>query len=104
MTITTQPQSGDWKYGLFGCCGDVKTCCFVYCCSCLSQKRVAESLGGNGMAMCLLHFCFAPCITFYHRGQLRARDGIDGGLVGDILAVCCCTLCAMVQADRQATD
>ncbi|CBY33069.1 unnamed protein product [Oikopleura dioica] len=54
MTITTQPQSGDWKYGMFDCCGDVKTCCFVYCCSCLSAKRIQDSLNDNGSAVCLL--------------------------------------------------
>merc|ERR1712062_199262 len=104
MTITNQPASGEWKYGLLGCCDDVKTCCSIYCCSCLSQKRVAEALGGNGTLMCLLHFCFAPCVTWYHRDQLRKRDGIEGSVVKDLLTVWCCIFCAMVQADRQVQE
>jgi Cys-rich protein (TIGR01571 family) len=35
------------------------------------------------------------------RGRIREKYGIEGSLVNDLLAICCCPLCAMIQSARQ---
>ena len=42
-----------------------------------------------------------PCkkLTFF--SQVRDQKGIEGGLVGDVLAVWCCFPCVLCQAARE---
>ena len=45
--------NGEFKNGLFDCCGDCGACCKASCCPCLVAKSVGDHTGDNGTMWCL---------------------------------------------------
>ncbi|XP_075263129.1 uncharacterized protein LOC142354660 [Convolutriloba macropyga] len=94
---------GEWKEGLFSCFGDLKVCVCVYFIPCYVQGKVADAVGESCLIWTILFFvpvvdCIAAIIL---RGKVRDQKGIEGGLVGDVLAVWCCFPCVLCQAARE---
>ncbi|CAG5105833.1 Oidioi.mRNA.OKI2018_I69.chr1.g2494.t1.cds [Oikopleura dioica] len=114
--VTSQPlayksSNGEFKHGLFSCFGDLGTSCKVCWCPCLVHKSTQEGMGRDNGGTCLLlscASCFFPAgwlaISCIQRQELRERHGIEGGMIGDFLAVFCCLCCAMVQHDREVNQ
>ena len=48
---------------------------------------------------------FVPLLNIYAllkiRGKIRETKGIEGGLVGDLLTICFCGICALVQEAQE---
>lgn len=44
-----------------------------------------------------------PQIKEFLTFQIREKYGIEGSLINDLIAICCCPLCALIQSSRQVT-
>lgn len=96
-------MSAPWDVNLFECFADIKLCLVSWLCGVCQiahQKAVVEGHECN-MVDLLLSYCFPICCAVKVRGDIRAKYGIDGSLISDILTVWCCPLCAIVQQHRQ---
>ncbi|CBY31208.1 unnamed protein product [Oikopleura dioica] len=114
--VTSQPLSykstnGEFKHGLFSCCGQIGLSLKVCCCPCLVHKSTQEGMGRDNAGTCCLISCasvFFPLgwigISCLQRQEIRERHGIEGSALGDALAVWCCLCCAMVQHDREVNE
>jgi len=89
----------DWQNGLCGCFNDCGLCIISYILPCYQFGKNAEALGENCLVCGAASLCGLPLLIFgaLHRQKLRELKGIDGSLVGDIMAFLCCPLCAIVQ-------
>ncbi|XP_071959520.1 uncharacterized protein [Antedon mediterranea] len=94
---------GEFQNGLFGCFGNIGMCIFTYVVPCYTQGKLAESLGDDCL-LCGLSL-FVPFVNIYARlttrQKVRENKGIEGGIVGDLFAVCCCAICALVQEAQE---
>lgn len=94
---------GDWTVGLFGCFGNIGMCIFTCFVPCYTFGKVAESVGDDCL-LCGLAL-FVPLLNIYAlvmaRGKVRDSKGIEGGLVGDLLMICCCGWCALMQEAQE---
>jgi len=100
MATTRQAGGSDWKFGLFGCFGDMKLCLLTYLCPCYAMGKNAEGVGED----CLLHgllsivgLNFGPVV----RWRLRHDKGIGGSMLMDVLVYMLCPWCAVVQEARE---
>merc|ERR1712004_957345 len=96
-------RMGEWKEGLFSCFSDLKVCICAYFIPCYVQGKVGEAVGESCLICTLLVFLpLANCLAMvYLRGKVRDTKGIEGGLVGDLLAVWCCYPCALCQSAKE---
>jgi len=94
---------GEWSNGLFGCFSNCSTCIIGYFAPCYVHGKNAESVGDD-CVMCTLAF-FIPLANLWfiaqNRGKIREAKGIEGGLVGDLMTVCCCGCCAVIQQSNE---
>ncbi|KAK3592621.1 hypothetical protein CHS0354_008162 [Potamilus streckersoni] len=112
VVINQQPQRRagprDWSTGLFGCLEDVSSCMGVYCCIPCYACYLAVELGES----CCLPICFPPCECAPACGtptpwlvalrvKVREANKIQGSIMGDCMAVCCCPACVMCQLKRE---
>jgi len=100
MASTNQARGADWKFGLFGCFGDIKLCLVSYICPCYTMGKNAQGVGED----CLLHgllsmlgLNFGPVI----RWRLRQEKAIAGSMLMDVLVYMLCPCCALVQDARE---
>lgn len=97
------PPPADWSFGLMSCFEDIGLCCLTYIAPCWIFGQTAEAMGED----CLMYALsmFVPLLNLYcvitMRGRIREKYGIEGSLFNDLMIVCCCPLCAMVQGARQ---
>lgn len=93
----------DFNHSLFGCFNDIPLCVFTYCCPCYTFGKTAEAVGDDCL-MCGL-VTFVPLANLWFasqiRGKVRSNKGIDGSLVKDLLTICCCPLCSLVQGAQE---
>ncbi|XP_064629392.1 placenta-specific gene 8 protein-like [Lineus longissimus] len=99
--ITSQPghvQQGtrEMSSGLFGCLGDIKSCCYGYfcmpCLMCSNASRLGE------------HQCVSICCPGGQvalRTKLRTQYGIQGSICSDSCAVAFCGACFECQTARE---
>lgn len=97
------PTPPDWAFGMFSCLDDIGLCCITYFVPCLTFGQLAEKLGEDCMPYGLA--LLVPLLNIYClitvRGRVREKFGIEGSMVKDFLAFCCCPICALVQSARQ---
>ena len=90
---------GDWQHGIFGCFNNIGLCIFSYIVPCYTHGKTAEALGDDCL-LCGLSL-LVPLLNIYAlvttRGKVRENKGIEGSLIGDLLMICCCGICALVQ-------
>ncbi|KAJ2927822.1 hypothetical protein H1R20_g1017, partial [Candolleomyces eurysporus] len=110
----------DWSHSLFGCFGDMRTCCLAAWCPCLAHarnKRRLDHLQRTGQpdpdrdGLCgpdgWLYACLeAACdvgwiLQIQTRGEIRNRYNIRGGGGGDCMTAFCCQPCDLVQGSRE---
>ena len=96
-------MSGDFSHGLFSCFDDCMLCLTTYFVPCYTMGKTAEAVGDDCL-LCGLAL-LVPVLNFYamcsNRGKIREQKGIPGSTVTDILTVCCCPLCALVQQAQE---
>ncbi|KAK3592626.1 hypothetical protein CHS0354_008166 [Potamilus streckersoni] len=112
VIINQQPQvrrgPRDWSTGLCGCLEDVTSCLLTWCCTPYYSCYLAMELGES----CCLPLCFGPgeCMPsggypvpwlVALRVKVREANKIQGSIMGDCCAVCCCPLCVMCQLKRE---
>ena len=96
-------MSGGFTHGLFGCFDDCLLCLTTYIVPCYTFGKTAEAVGDD----CLL--CGAallvPLLDLYalctNRAKIREQKGIPGSTISDVLTVCCCPFCAIVQQAQE---
>ncbi|BFZ00052.1 hypothetical protein BsWGS_03091 [Bradybaena similaris] len=92
-----------FQHGLFGCFDNCGLCVITYFAPCYTFGKIAEATGDSCIVYGLLFLI--PVANFIlhimKRGQIREMKGIDGSLVSDILNVCCCPWCALVQEAQE---
>jgi len=99
---------GEWAHGLFGCLDDIGTCIIAWFVPCVTFGQNAEAAGTASSCLIGGILFFIPLVNLIcliqTRGAIREQHGIEGSLVGDLFAICCCTLCALVQEAQQVKD
>jgi Cys-rich protein (TIGR01571 family) len=96
-------MAGEFSHGLFSCFDDCMLCLTTYFAPCYTLGKSAEAVGDDCL-LCGLSF-FVPILNFYamcsNRAKIREQKGIPGSAVSDILTVCCCPLCSLVQQAQE---
>jgi len=89
----------EFQQGLMGCFGNCGVCIITFFAPCITVGRVAEGLGESFCYNCICFF--VPFVDLFilvtQRGKLRQQQGIDGGLLTDVLVTLCCTGCMICQ-------
>ncbi|CAF0833438.1 unnamed protein product [Brachionus calyciflorus] len=103
MASYNQPRAGEWRHGLFDCCGSCSDClCASFCPNCFAYCAAQEA--GEGTLMSCIHcFTFPFCLCCL-RGAARGKHGIEGGCLGDCLVSLFCPCCVAIQVKREFTD
>merc|ERR1711982_215530 len=72
-------------------------------CPCHTVGKVAEGLGESYCYSCLC--ALVPIVDIIivvsQRGKVRARQGIAGGVCGDLLYTLCCPICTICQLGNE---
>ena len=96
-------MSGDFSHGLFSCFDDCMLCLTTYFVPCYTMGKSAEAVGDDCL-LCGLAL-LVPVLDLYalcsNRAKIREQKGIPGSAVSDVLTVCCCPLCALVQQAQE---
>ena len=104
MAQVYQPQAaGDFRHGLFDCCGNCGDCLFAYCLGPCYAYVAAQAAGEDTCTSIMQCFCYPMCLCCL-RSNVRAKRGIDGGCLGDFMVTWCCPCCAVIQIKREFTD
>mgnify|MGYP002803997025 FL=1 len=65
--------------------------------------KSAEAVGDDCLLCGLALLC--PLLDIYalcsNRAKIREQKGIPGSTINDVLTVCCCPLCALVQQAQE---
>lgn len=121
----------NWKYSLFGCCGNPSMCIFATCIPCgyyymhALNARVSKDKPGDLKSACTAFCCVLGLQSFgasFNRMRIREVYSIEycsqclhGNYIGeycriccswlvDLLTVCMCPCCAVVQEWREVMD
>lgn len=96
----------DWGAGLFSCFDDIGLCLVTWIVPCFTFGKTMEAMGKQSCLIGALLF-LVPLVNLVCwvqlRGEIREKYGIEGSLFGDLFAICCCSLCALVQEGAQAS-
>merc|ERR1712227_35515 len=96
-------MSGEWQNGLFGRFNNCCVCLLTYVAPCYVHGKTAESVNESCLLCCLA--LFVPLLDIYAvasiRSKVRESKGIEGSLMGDLLATCCCPLCTIAQSANE---
>jgi Cys-rich protein (TIGR01571 family) len=95
-----------WASSLLCClCTDVESCCCSFLCPCIQYGWTSEKLDkDNFCGPCCLYFLCPIAACCFHtpiRGEIRARNGIEGTCCEDCLAVTFCPCCSISQESFQ---
>lgn len=97
------PMSGDWQHGLFGCFDNCGLCIISYFVPCYTFGKNSEAVGEScftcGVAYCIPILNIFAAIKI--RGKIREQRGIPGSTFNDLLLICCCAPCALVQEAQE---
>uniref|UniRef100_A0A3Q0TAD3 Plac8 onzin related protein 6 n=1 Tax=Amphilophus citrinellus TaxID=61819 RepID=A0A3Q0TAD3_AMPCI len=101
-----------WNTGLFGCCDDIKSCCYgFWCCPCLACT--VAGMFGEDRCLPLCDICspavvsafgiplFVPPAALALRVGIRYKHGIKGTMCKDIATSCVCMWCSWCQMHRE---
>ena len=101
--MTEKVGGSDWQIGLCDCCGDCKTLIVSYFCAVCQIAHQKATVEGQecGIGQFLCAFCFPHCCLCQVRTKIREKYGIEGSAASDFCAAFCCTLCAIVQQQRE---
>ncbi len=96
----------EWKHGLCGCFDNCGLCLISFLCPCYTAGKNAEAVGESCFLCGLVLFVpvadiICPAMM---RQKIREQKGIDGSLLGDIMAHWCCPCCAIVQSAQEVRD
>jgi len=109
----------DWSYGLFDCFADLSACIQSILCPCYIYSRNRQRLAYleeygvpfQGRVESCNHDCVSyGCLRLIHaaaalqvitRSNVRRRYGIRGNDFKDVLSVCLCMPCELVQEHRE---
>eukprot|EP00123_Amoebidium_parasiticum_P008080 comp18559_c0_seq1/m.20043 comp18559_c0_seq1/g.20043 ORF comp18559_c0_seq1/g.20043 comp18559_c0_seq1/m.20043 type:complete len:120 (-) comp18559_c0_seq1:629-988(-) len=96
-------ESGEYKHGMCGCCGDIGTCCFVTWCFPCAQGKYRGEVRGEGFNTlhCLISWCVPWVGEYLLRSSVQQAYGIREGGCTTCMAVCCCPCCATIQDARE---
>ena len=96
-------MGAEWQHGLCGCFDNFGVCIISYFVPCYTFGKNAETVGENCLLYGLLSlFPLLNCICGATiRGKVRDSKGIEGGFVGDCLAMMFCGLCVIVQIAQE---
>ncbi|XP_071804867.1 cornifelin homolog B-like [Asterias amurensis] len=90
-----------FENGLFGCFSNIGLCVFSYFVPCYTHGKTAEAVGAGTCLICALSM-FVPFLNIWAlittRGKVRESKGIDGTLVNDLVMICFCAPCAVIQS------
>ncbi|CAL1530366.1 unnamed protein product [Lymnaea stagnalis] len=96
-------MSGDWQHGLFGCFDNFGLCIISYFVPCYTFGKNSEAIGEScctcGVAYLVPIVNLVAAIKI--RGKIREQRGIPGSTFNDLLLICCCPLCALVQEAQE---
>ncbi|KAK7501328.1 hypothetical protein BaRGS_00007453 [Batillaria attramentaria] len=96
-------MSADWQHGLCGCFDNFGLCIISYFVPCYQFGRNAEAVGESCFTCGLAYLC--PIVNIIAalkiRGKIREQKGIPGSTLNDLLLICFCTLCALVQEAQE---
>ena len=96
-------QVGEWQHGLCGCFDNCAICVVAHFVPCYQFGKNAEAVGedcfkcGCAYLIPIANVIFSAQI----RGKIREQKAIDGTFTNDLLMVCCCPLCALVQEAQE---
>jgi Cys-rich protein (TIGR01571 family) len=104
-----------WHSGFFECFNPIDLCLLTYCLPCITfgktHHRVHKDANLQGYepinTSCML-FCASGCFGLFwipmaiQRADIREKYNLQGDCITDIAASCCCGLCSLVQADKEA--
>lgn len=96
-------MSGDWQHGLFGCYDNCGLCIVSYLVPCYTFGKNAEAVG-ESCCKCATAYIIpvVNCIVAIKiRGNIRKQRGIPGSTFNDLLVICFCPLCALVQEAQE---
>jgi len=104
LTLTTlSSMSSDWQHGIFGCFDNCTLCLITYFVPCYQFGKNAEAIGENcltcGIAVLIPLVNIVALMKI--RGKIREQKGIAGSTFNDLLMICCCTLCTIVQEAQE---
>jgi len=96
-------MSAEWQHGLFGCFDNIGLCLISYFVPCYQFGKVAEAVGENCVVCGIILFVpIANLIASLKiRGKVREQKGIAGSTFNDLLLICCCPLCTLVQEAQE---
>ncbi|GFS15377.1 protein PLANT CADMIUM RESISTANCE 3 [Elysia marginata] len=96
-------MSGDWQHGLFGCFDNFGLCIISYFVPCYTFGKNSEAMGESCVTCGLAYI--VPIVNIVAavkmRGKIREQRGIPGSTFNDLLMICCCALCALVQEAQE---
>jgi len=94
---------GEWDNGVLGCFGNCSVCIITFLVPCHQVGKVSEALGDGYCCQCLLFMI--PVVDIFilvsQRGRMRDRQGIEGGLVTDLLLSLFCPICVICQLGNE---
>ncbi|KAK6165841.1 hypothetical protein SNE40_022675 [Patella caerulea] len=96
-------MSAEWQHGLFGCFDNIGLCIISYFVPCYTFGKNSEAVG-EGCFLCGLMYIIPIAnivAAIKIRGKIREQRGIAGSTFNDLLMICCCTLCALVQEAQE---
>ena len=94
----------EWENSLFGCFGNIGVCIITFLCPCYTQGKIGGATGSSCLVcgiLQLIPLVNLLCATSL-RGKVREQKGIEGGLLGDFLAMWCCYFCGLCQAAKES--
>jgi len=94
----------EFQQGLLGCFSNCGVCIISWFLPCHTVGKVAESLEESYCYNCLC--MLVPFVDLFilvtQRGKVRQKQGIDGGLLTDVLVTLCCPICSICQMGAEA--
>lgn len=98
-----QTIPSEWRTNFFGVFGDSRVLCASILCPALSyyaSSELFENPPAGVVESCVGGYCI--CFGFMIRSRLRYKYNLDGSILGDFLAHCCCQCLALARVWREA--
>lgn len=93
----------EFQQGMMGCFGNCGVCIITWFAPCVTVGRIGEAIGESFWYHCIMSLIPMAnlYIMFTQRGTLREKRGIEGSVVSDLIAIWCCTGCALCQEGNE---